>query len=308
MNILVTGALGQLGRELMLVSMGSKDSWFFTDVLEQDGVDVLDITDPDAVCEKVEALKINVIVNCAAYTNVDKAESDRQKCELINCKAPQYLAEAMKKVGGMLVHISTDYIFGQKQYNTPIVEDCVGAPSGVYGLSKLHGEQSILDSGANYLILRSGWLYSPFGKNFVKTILTLAATQSQLKVVFDQVGSPTYAADLAKAIFDILEQRMYIGNYGIYNYSNEGVCSWYDFAKAISFFANLTNCDIQPCHSEEYPSPVCRPFYSVLDKSKFKATFGTVIPYWVDSLKLFFDRINSNCYELKRNKNRKEPD
>jgi len=285
MNILVTGALGQLGRELMLASTGSQDKWYFTDVLEQDGVSALDITDEDAVRSMVKALEADVIVNCAAYTNVDKAESDRGACEILNGKAPEYLAKAMKEVGGLLVHISTDYVFGQEPYNTPCNEDRVGTPTGVYGLTKLHGEQGITASGADYLILRTGWLYSPHGKNFVQTILNLAANKPQLKVVFDQTGTPTYAGDLAKAIVDILEHRKFQGNSGIYNYSNEGVCSWYDFAKAIVSFAGVTGCEIQPCHSEDFPSPVKRPAYSVLDKTKIKQTFGLSIPYWTDSLR-----------------------
>lgn len=284
MNILVTG-LGQLGRELMLASTGSQDKWYFTDVLEQDGVSALDITDEDAVRSMVKALGADVIVNCAAYTNVDKAESDRGACELLNGKAPEYLAKAMKEVGGLLVHISTDYVFGQEPYNTPCNEDRTGTPTGIYGLSKLQGEQNILASGVDYLIFRTGWLYSPYGKNFVKTMLDLASYKPQLKVVFDQVGTPTYAGDLAKAIFEILEHRKFQGNSGIYNYSNEGVCSWYDFAKAIVSFAGVTGCDIQPCHSEDFPSPVKRPAYSVLDKTKIKQTFGLSIPYWTDSLR-----------------------
>ena len=290
MNILVTGALGQLGRELMLVSKGSQDCWFFTDVVEQEGVKVLDITDEGAVRSMVKALGADVIVNCAAYTNVDKAESDSEACELLNGKAPEYLAKAMKEVGGLLVHISTDYVFGQEPYNTPCTEDRTGTPTGIYGLTKLHGEQKILASGVDYLIIRTGWLYSPYGKNFVKTVMNLAAEKPQIKVVFDQVGTPTYARDLAKAIFDILENRKFSSNLGIYNYSNEGVCSWYDLAKAVAGFAGLTGCDVKPCHSEDFPSPVKRPAYSVLDKTKIKNTFGVRVPYWTDSLR--------NCIEI----------
>ncbi len=287
MNILVTGANGQLGNEMRIVSKGSKDVYFFTDVVEVEGQNttMLDITSLEAVRQIVSDCEINVIVNCAAYTNVDKAETDQDFCELLNAKAPKNLAIAMKEVGGLLVHISTDYVFGGDPYNTPCKEDKKGTPTGVYGLTKLHGEQNIQNSGADYLIFRTAWLYSEFGKNFVKTMLNLTATKPQLKVVFDQVGTPTYAYDLAKAIFDIIENRKYTGNTGIYHYSNEGVCSWYDFTKMIAEYSGQTGCDILPCHSEEFPSPVKRPAYSVLDKTKVKETFGVNVPYWTDSLK-----------------------
>ena len=287
MVILVTGANGQLGNEMRIVTKGSKDTYIFTDVIEADSQEttILDITDLDAIRKMVKEYGVKVIVNCAAYTNVDKAETDKDFCELLNAKAPENLAIAMKEVKGLLVHISTDYVFGGDPYNTPCKEDQKGTPTGVYGLTKLHGEQNIQESGVDYLIFRTAWLYSEFGKNFVKTMLNLTATRPQLKVVFDQVGTPTYAYDLASAIFDIVENRKYKGHIGIYHFSNEGVCSWYDFTKVIAELAGNTNCDIQPCHSCEFPSPVKRPAYSVLDKTKVKDTFGISIPYWTDSLK-----------------------
>lgn len=293
MHILVTGANGQLGNEMRIVTKGSKDQYIFTDVVEVEGqqTTILDITDLDSIRAMVKENDVKVIVNCAAYTNVDKAESDQEFCELLNAKAPENLAIAMKEVNGLLIHVSTDYVFGGDPYNTPCKEDQKGTPTGVYGLTKLHGEQNILKSGADYLIFRTAWLYSEYGKNFVKTMLNLTSTKPQLKVVFDQVGTPTYAYDLAKAIYNIIENRKYKGNIGIYHYSNEGVCSWYDFTKMIAELAGNTNCDIRPCHSEEFPSPVKRPAYSVLDKTKVKETFGISVPYWTDSLKKCINNI-----------------
>lgn len=287
MNIIVTGANGQLGNEMRIVSKTSKDHYIFTDVVEFEGQETvkLDITKLDDVREVVKNQDVKTIINCAAYTNVDKAESDQDFCELLNAKAPKNLAVAMKEVGGLLVHISTDYVFGGDPYNTPCKEDQKGTPTGVYGLTKLHGEQNIQATGVNYIILRTAWLYSEFGKNFVKTIMNLMATKPQLKVVFDQVGTPTYAYDLAKAIYDIVEGRKYEGHLGIYHYSNEGVCSWFDFTKMIAEYSGQTECNIQPCHSSEFPSPVKRPAFSVLDKTKVKETFGVAVPYWTDSLK-----------------------
>lgn len=287
MNILVTGANGQLGNEMRIVSKNSKDHYVFTDVVDVEGLEtvVLDITDLDAVRKVVTDNDINAIVNCAAYTNVDKAESDEAFCELLNAQAPLNLATAMKEAGGLLIHISTDYVFGGDPYNTPCKEGQKGTPTGVYGLTKLHGEQNIQKSGVDYIIFRTAWLYSEFGKNFLKTMLNLTATKPELKVVFDQVGTPTYAYDLAQVIFGILEDRKYEGKTGIYHYSNEGVCSWYDFTKIIAEYAGQTDCNIQPCHSEEFPSPVKRPSYSVLDKTKVKETFGISIPYWTTSLR-----------------------
>jgi len=287
MNILVTGANGQLGSEMRIVSKGSKDRYIFTDVVDLPGVETtkLDITNLDAIRAIVAENEVKAIVNCAAYTNVDKAEDDKDLAELLNAKAAENLALAMKEVGGVLVHISTDYVFGGNAYNTPCNEDAVENPTGVYGLTKLHGEQAIKAVGGQYVIIRTAWLYSEFGRNFVKTMLNLTATKSQLKVVFDQVGTPTYALDLANVIFDILEGRKYEGNTGIYHFSNEGVCSWFDFTKMIAEYAGNTACDIQPCHSDEFPSKVVRPSFSVLDKTKIKLTFGIKVPYWTDSLR-----------------------
>jgi dTDP-4-dehydrorhamnose reductase len=283
MNILVTGANGQLGNEIQKVSKHSQDHYIFTDVC--DGYEKLDITNLDAIRQMVAQLDVKCIINCAAWTNVDVAETAGDIVEQLNAKAPENLAMAMKEVEGLLVHISTDYVFGGDPYNTPCREDQKGSPTGVYGQTKLHGEQRILATGVKHIIIRTAWLYSEFGKNFVKTMLSLTATKPQLKVVFDQCGTPTYAGDLADVIYDIIENRKFDNNEGIYHFSNEGVCSWYDFTKVIAQMAGHTTCDIQPCHSDEFPSPVKRPAYSVLDKSKIKDTFGITIPYWTDSLR-----------------------
>ncbi len=294
MNILVTGANGQLGNEMRIISKQTSYNYLFTDVVEAEGVEttLLDITDAEAVDKMVQEQHINCIVNCAAYTNVDKAESDAALCRKLNATAPKILAEAMKKAGGLLVQISTDYVFGGDPYNTPCREDQKGTPTGVYGETKLEGERYIEDTGCDYVIIRTAWLYSEFGKNFVKTMLNLTASKPALNVVFDQAGTPTYALDLAVAIEAVLNdyatekpQNGY-SKTGIYHFSNEGVCSWYDFTKVIAELAGHTECDIQPCHSNEFPSPVKRPAYSVLDKTKIKQTFGLKIPYWTDSLKV----------------------
>lgn len=288
MNILVTGANGQLGTALRNSSANSVDKYIFTDVTE------LDITDAEAVKKAVKDNGIDVIVNCAAYTNVDKAEDDAQFAELLNATAVRNLAEAVKLNDGTLIHVSTDYVFGKEPYNVPCREDQTGTPTGVYGLTKLHGEQEIIKSGVKALIFRTAWLYSEYGRNFVKTMLNLTSTKPELKVVFDQTGTPTYAQDLADAIFHIIENRMINGNEGIYHYSNEGVCSWFDFTKIIAELAGNTQCDIQPCHSSEFPSKVVRPSYSVLDKTKFKETFGLKVPYWTDSLKKCIKNLKEN--------------
>lgn len=279
MNILITGANGQLGNCMRNAAKNSKDNYIFTDVAE------LDITNAEDVKKTVKDNDINIIVNCAAYTNVDKAETDADFAELLNAKAVRNLAEAVKDNGGTLIHVSTDYVFGGSLGNTPRTESEPTNPTGVYGATKLHGEQEIQKSGVKALIFRTAWLYSEYGKNFVKTMKELTATRPQLKVVFDQVGTPTYAQDLADTIFTIIENRQMDGNEGIYHYSNEGVCSWFDFTKSIAEIAGNTTCDIQPCHSNEFPSPVTRPSYSVLDKTKLKDTFKTRVPYWTDSLK-----------------------
>ena len=324
MTILVTGANGQLGNEMRIIAKSSVDKYIFTDVVDASeesiamlkklaGEDIktdtehLDITNLEAIREVVKRNKVEAIVNCAAWTNVDGAEDPEKYAlvETLNATAPENLAKAMKEVGGWLVQISTDYVFGKEPYNTPCKEDQKGTPTGVYGATKLLGEQKIIATGCKYMILRTAWLYSEFGKNFVKTMLNLTATKPQLKVVFDQTGTPTYAWDLATAIVAALEKPVQ----GVYHYSNEGVCSWYDFTKMIAEYAGNSICDIQqiaveietpetagtfgthgacevlPCHSDEFPSPVKRPAYSVLDKTKVKETFGISIPYWTESLK-----------------------
>lgn len=319
MNILVTGANGQLGNEMRILAKNSADKYIFTDVVDASeesismlkklaGEDIntdtehLDITSLDAIREIVKRDLIEAIVNCAAYTNVDAAEDNYDLAEILNAKAPENLAIAMMEVNGLLVHISTDYVFGKEPYNTPCKENQKGTPSGVYGLTKLHGEQNIQATGVDYIILRTAWLYSEFGKNFVKTMLNLTSTKPQLKVVFDQVGTPTYAYDLAQAIVVAIEDykkeivtcHLSTVNYsktGIYHYSNEGVCSWFDFTKMIAEFAGNKKCDILPCHSDEFSSPVKRPAYSVLDKTKVKVTYGIRVSYWLDSLKICINNL-----------------
>ena len=285
-TILVTGANGQLGNEMRIIAKDSSDRYIFTDVNQIEGIDTtyLDITDIDAIRAVVIENKVDVIVNCAAYTNVDAAETNEEMAMLLNAKAPENLAVAIKEVDGLLVHISTDYVFGKEPYNTPCKEDQKGTPTGVYGQTKLLGEEAIKASGCQHIIIRTAWLYSEFGKNFCKTMMSLTATKPQLKVVFDQVGTPTYALDLAKAIEVVIEK--YDGSQkGVYHFSNEGVCSWYDFTKMIAEYNGTTECNVQPCHSDEFPSPVKRPSYSVLDKTKIKEVFGVEVPYWTVSLK-----------------------
>lgn len=291
MNILVTGANGQLGNEMRIISKENTDKYIFTDVNQIEGVETtyLDITDLDAIRKMVAENDVNAIVNCAAWTNVDACETDEKLAALaekLNAEAPKNLAIAMKEVGGILFHVSTDYVFGQEPYNTPCNPEQKGTPTGVYGATKKHGEENIINSGCEYVILRTAWLYSEFGKNFCKTMLNLTDTKPALKVVFDQCGTPTYAYDLAAAIYDIISNRKFEGNTGIYHYSNEGVTSWYDFTQMIAKIAGNKDCDIQPCYSSDYPSPVKRPSYSVLDKKTFKDTFGIKVPYWVDSLEV----------------------
>lgn len=295
MNILVTGANGQLGNEMRIISKNTSDKYIFTDVNQIEGFETtfLDITDLDAIRAIVKENDVKAIVNCAAWTNVDGAE-DPEKYDLVeklNATAPENLAKAMKEVDGLLIQISTDYVFGKEPYNVPCKEDQKGTPTGVYGLTKLHGEQKIVATGVNHVIIRTAWLYSEFGKNFCKTMLNLTATKPALKVVFDQVGTPTYAYDLALAIEKVLEDYKATGcetsysKNGVYHFSNEGVCSWFDFTKMIAEYSGQTKCDVQPCHSNEFPSPVTRPSYSVLDKTKIKEVFGVKVPYWTDSLK-----------------------
>lgn len=287
MNILVTGANGQLGCEMRRLGAVSPNNYIFTDVAE------LDITDSDAVMRVVKECAVEAIVNCAAYTNVDKAESDEAMAELINAVAVGNLARAMKEVGGTLFHVSTDYVFG-REGNTPRTEDMPLDPLGVYGRTKLHGEEAIAQSGCKALIFRTAWLYSEFGNNFLKTMMRLTAERERINVVFDQVGTPTYAGDLALAVFSIIEAGVYEGNEGIYHFSDEGVCSWYDFAVEIAAAAGNTSCRINPCHSSEFPSPVTRPPYSVLDKTKIKNTFDIDIPHWRESMEYCIKRIKAN--------------
>lgn len=299
MNILVTGANGQLGREMRLTAKESSHHYIFTDVAPAEGLEtiLLDITDRNAVEQMVSEEQVEAIVNCAAWTDVDACETDSvmaAKAERINALAPAILAQAMRDVNGLLVHISTDYVFGLEPYNTPCNEEQKGTPTGVYGHSKLRGEMVIRNSGVQYLILRTSWLYSEYGRNFCRTMMKLTAEKPQVNVVFDQTGTPTYALDLAQAITTILERESWRGNTGIYNYSNEGVCSWYDFAMTIRKMAGHEACQINPCHSSEYPSPVKRPAYSVLDKSKFKQTFHLSIPYWAESLLKCVNNLKGN--------------
>lgn len=323
MNVLVTGANGQLGNEMRIITAaraanGCQDRYFFTDVaqaseeqiralrhLAGDAVDtstgILDVTDLTALRKALKDNDINIVVNCAAYTNVDAAENNRELAEKLNADAPAKLAKAVGENDGLLIHISTDYVFGKEEYNTPCTEDRTGTPTGVYGLTKLHGEQKILKSGCDYVIIRTSWLYSEFGKNFCRSILAATSKKSQINVVFDQAGTPTYALDLANAIFRVISDygryaecrlpadvRSYDDKYpgsGIYNFSNEGVCSWFDFAKMIQEYSGQTYCQVRPCHSSEYSSVVKRPSYSVLDKTRIKNIFGVDVPYWTDSLR-----------------------
>lgn len=302
MKILVTGANGQLGNEMRILAKENADDYIFTDVNQVEGVETtyLDITDLEAIRTMVHENGIQAIVNCAAWTNVDGAEDPEKYAlvEKLNATAPENLAKAIKEVNGLLVQISTDYVFGKEPYNTPCKEDQQGTPTGVYGLTKLHGEQNIIASGCNYVIIRTAWLYSEFGKNFCKTMLNLTATKPALNVVFDQVGTPTYALDLAKAICVVLEdfkssRAIIYRNNGIYHFSNEGVCSWFDFTKMIAEYSGQTACDVQPCHSNEFPSPVTRPSFSVLDKTKIKEVFGVKVPYWTDSLKVCIQNLKA---------------
>lgn len=276
MNVLVTGANGQLGNEMRLMAQNSSYHYIFTDVEE------LDITDFNAILQTVKEKEIQIIVNCAAYTNVDKAENDFDIANALNNIAVGRLANVAKAQNATLIHISTDYVFNGNNH-IPYTEDDITDPIGVYGKTKLAGEETIKKVGCNYIILRTAWLYSKWGNNFVKTMQKLTLEKDSLSVIFDQIGSPTYAKDLAHAISLIIERNM-LNQQGIYHYSNEGVCSWFDFAKEICELSGH-NCNITPIHSQEYPSKVTRPHYSVLDKTKFKETFGIPVPYWKDSLK-----------------------
>lgn len=290
MNVLVTGANGQLGTEMRNVSSGGDDRYIFTDVSSPKGVDTvyLDITNIDAIRLIADSEKVDVIVNCAAYTNVDKAEDDYATADLLNHVAAGNLAKVADERGAALIHISTDYVF-QGDRSIPCREDWPTEPLGVYGVTKLEGEKAVIASGCKYLIFRTAWLYSPYGKNFVKTMRTLTAEKDSLSVVFDQVGTPTYAKDLAHLIHKVIRERM-LDKTGIYHFSNEGVCSWYDFACAIRDLSGNV-CDIRPCHSDEFPSKTRRPHFSVLDKTLVKKTFGIIVPHWYDSLKDCISRL-----------------
>lgn len=294
MNILVTGANGQLGNEIRNLAVGSDNNWIFSDVTTQPGVEtvMLDITDREQVHLLMTEHSIDCVINCAAYTNVEKAEECEEMAALLNVTAPGILAHAASKSGAFMIHVSTDYVLGGDSC-LPSNETVPENPLGVYGKTKLMGEKAVVESGCHYLIFRTAWLYSPYGNNFVKTMRRLTKERDSLKVVFDQVGTPTSAADLAAAIFHIVENGLYNGRDGIYHYSNEGVCSWYDFAMQIAHLSGNTACSIDPCHSNEYPSKVRRPIFSVLDKSKFKQTFGLKVPYWIDSLEACVNRIET---------------
>ncbi|MDO4950333.1 MAG: dTDP-4-dehydrorhamnose reductase [Bacteroidales bacterium] len=317
MNILVTGANGQLGNEMRLAALSANHHFVFTDVCDMSVESAemlaklavgevctdtikLDITNLEAIRSIVRIHRIDAIVNCAAYTNVEAAEDNQQLATLLNAQAPANLAQAMKETGGTLVHISTDYVFGKEPYNKPCKETQTGTPTGTYGLTKLQGEQAILrimndglphkqgDKRGAFVIIRTAWLYSEFGKNFCKTMLHLLSTRNTLKVVIDQAGTPTYAADLAQAIMALLQHPT---PSGIYHFSNEGVCSWFDFTKAIQRLCQLNNCLVIPCHSDEFPSKVVRPAYSVLDKTKIKQQPDILVPYWIDSLEQCLGRL-----------------
>ena len=277
LNILITGANGQLGSSLRQLGSVSPNNYLATDVAE------LDITDAGAVLQTVKEQRIDVIVNCAAYTNVERAEEDEPTADLLNHKAAAYLAAAAKATGATLFHVSTDYVFDGTAH-TPYTEDGTPSPLGAYGRTKLAGERAVMASGCRYLIFRTAWLYSEYGHNFLKTMLRLTSERDTLQVVFDQIGTPTYAGDLALAIFSIIESERYAGNEGVYHFTDEGVCSWYDFATEIAAAAGHDKCRIIPCHTSEFPTKAARPAYSVLDKSKIKETFGLEIPHWRESM------------------------
>lgn len=293
MNILVTGANGQLGTELRNTTAGSRDNYIFSDVISLPEVETLslDITNIDAARIVCDSEKIDVIVNCAAYTNVDKAEEEPSMAMLLNCTAAGNLAKVAAERNATLIHISTDYVF-HGDVPMPCKEDWQTDPIGVYGSTKLAGEKEIEKSGCRSIIFRTAWLYSPYGRNFVKTMLGLTEERDSLKVVFDQMGTPTYAHDLASLITTVIEERRFDAT-GTYHFSNEGAISWYDFAKAICEIGG-NECDIRPCHTEEYPSKAQRPRFSVLDKTKVKETFGITIPYWRDSLEDCVKRIKQH--------------
>ena len=282
-NVLITGANGQLGNEMRLVAAADTERLYhFTDVAE------LDICDEEAIDRFVLEHAIDCIVNCAAYTNVNKAEEDTALCDKLNHLAPANLARVAAKHGAALIHVSTDYVFNGQHY-IPYKEEDETCPNSVYGTTKLAGEQAIQALCADVVIIRTAWLYSTFGNNFVKTMLRLGSERAELGVVFDQIGTPTYARDLARAIQHIIYKGIVPG---IYHYSNEGVCSWYDFTKAIFELGGITTCALKPLHTDEYPTPAARPHYSVLDKTKMKQTYGVEVPYWMDSLRECIEQLS----------------
>lgn len=287
LNILITGANGQLGRELRRLGGISPNNYIYTDVAE------LDITDADAVLRAVERDRIDVIVNCAAYTNVERAEEDEATADLLNHRAAGNLAAAAKACGATLFHVSTDYVFDGASC-LPYTEEMPTSPQSAYGRTKLAGEQAVIGSGCRYLIFRTAWLYSEYGNNFLKTMLRLTSERETLKVVFDQTGTPTYAGDLALAIFSIIEAGRYAGNEGVYHFSNEGVCSWYDFAAEIAAAAGHDACRIEPCRTAEFPTKAARPAYSVLDKTKIKSVFGMEIPHWREAMLYCLKQLKNN--------------
>lgn len=287
LNILITGANGQLGNEMRRLGAVSPHNYLFTDVAE------LDITDAAAVGELMRRERIDIVVNCAAYTNVERAEEDEATAHVLNCEAVRNMAEAAAATGATLIHVSTDYVFDGRGH-LPYREEDPTSPLGAYGRTKLAGEQAVIDSGCKYLIFRTAWLYSEFGNNFLKTMLRLTAEREELKVVFDQIGTPTYAGDLALAIFAIIEGERYAGNEGVYHFTNEGVASWYDFAVEIAAAAGNDACRILPCHTAEFPTKAARPAYSVLDKTKVKRTFGIEIPHWRESMLYCLEKLENN--------------
>lgn len=282
MNILITGCNGQLGNEIQLLeNENPQHVWFNTDVQE------LDISDQLAINQFVAENKIDGIVNCAAYTAVDKAEENKELCTTLNTVAPAYLAAAVEKRGGWIIQISTDYVFDGTKH-TPYVETDTPSPDSVYGSTKLAGELGVTKFCKKSMIIRTAWMYSPYGNNFVKTMIRLGKEKPELGVIFDQIGTPTYARDLAGVIMTAINKGIVPG---VYHYSNEGVISWYDFTKAIHRIAGITTCHVRPLHTAEYPTPAKRPHYSVLDKTKIKQTYGIEVPYWEESLKDCMERL-----------------
>lgn len=285
MNILVTGCNGQLGNELQLLEKDYPQYTFFnTDVKE------LDITDTDAINAFVDSNEIDGIINCAAYTAVDKAETDKKLCTALNTEAPAYLAAAVEQRGGWLIQVSTDYVFNGTKH-TPYVETDTPCPDSVYGSTKLAGELGVSKFCKKTMIIRTAWLYSTFGNNFVKTMIRLGREREELGVIFDQIGTPTYAHDLAVAIMTAVDKGVVPG---VYHFSNEGVCSWYDFTKAIHRLADIKDCKVNPLHTSEYPTPATRPAYSVLDKTKIKQVYGIDIPHWEESLEVCIKKLSDN--------------